>query len=70
MTSEQVSKGSLSVRGVSLTYGTGAKAVKALDEISFDAPDKKGETVTITADYVDETVGTLAKNADLSKFIL
>ncbi|MCB1378088.1 MAG: ABC transporter ATP-binding protein [Alphaproteobacteria bacterium] len=36
MTSEQVSKGSLSVRGVSLTYGTGAKAVKALDEISFD----------------------------------
>ena len=43
---------------------------RLLDEISFDAPDKKGETVTITADYVDETVGTLAKNADLSKFIL
>ncbi|MCA8902206.1 MAG: HslU--HslV peptidase ATPase subunit, partial [Hyphomonas sp.] len=43
---------------------------RLLDEISFDAPDKKGETVTITADYVDSTVGALAKNADLSKFIL
>ena len=43
---------------------------RLLDEISFDAPDKKGETVTITPDYVDERVASLAGNADLSKFIL
>ncbi|MBK8199527.1 MAG: ATP-dependent protease ATPase subunit HslU [Acidobacteria bacterium] len=43
---------------------------RLLDEISFDAPDKSGETFTITADYVNEKVGTLAGNADLSKFIL
>ncbi|MAN45076.1 MAG: HslU--HslV peptidase ATPase subunit [Hyphomonas sp.] len=43
---------------------------RLLDEISFDAPDKTGETITITADYVDERVASLAGNADLSKFIL
>jgi ATP-dependent HslUV protease ATP-binding subunit HslU len=43
---------------------------RLLDEISFEAPDKKGETVTITPDYVDERVASLAGNADLSKFIL
>ena len=43
---------------------------KLLDEISFDACDKNGQKVTITVDYVKETVGDLAKNSDLSKFIL
>jgi len=43
---------------------------KLLEEISFDAPDKPGETVAITADYVQQKVGELAKNTDLSKFIL
>jgi ATP-dependent HslUV protease ATP-binding subunit HslU len=43
---------------------------RLLDEISFDAPDKSGETITITADYVNERVASLASNADLSKFIL
>jgi len=43
---------------------------RLLDEISFDAPDKAGETFVITAAYVDEMVGALAGNADLSKFIL
>ena len=43
---------------------------RLLDEISFDAPDKSGETFTVTAAYVDEKVGSLAGNADLSKFIL
>ena len=47
-----------------------AKLERLLDEISFDAPDKAGETFVITAAYVDEKVGTLAGNADLSKFIL
>lgn len=43
---------------------------KLLEEISFDASDKGGEKITITAEHVRETVGDLAKNSDLSKFIL
>ena len=43
---------------------------RLLDEVSFNAPDLKGQTITITADYVDSHVGALARNADLSKFIL
>ncbi len=43
---------------------------RVLDEISFAAPDRSGETVTIDAAYVREHIGDLAKNADLSRFIL
>ncbi len=43
---------------------------KLLEEISFTASDRSGETVTIDASMVQEQVGELAKNADLSKFIL
>src|SRR5450432_526198 len=43
---------------------------RVLDEISFAAPDRNGETIQIDADYVQKHVGDLAKNADLSRFIL
>ncbi len=43
---------------------------KLLEEISFSASDRGGDTVSITADYVREHVGDLIKSADLSKFIL
>ncbi|HEV2160110.1 ATP-dependent protease ATPase subunit HslU [Bradyrhizobium sp.] len=43
---------------------------RVLDEISFTAPDRSGETVKIDADFVQKHVGDLAKNADLSRFIL
>ncbi len=43
---------------------------RVLDEISFAAPDRAGETVKIDAAYVREHIGDLAKNADLSRFIL
>jgi ATP-dependent HslUV protease ATP-binding subunit HslU len=43
---------------------------KLLEEISFDASDRKGETIAITAAYVQEKVGSLAKNTDLSRYIL
>ncbi len=43
---------------------------RVLDEISFAAPDRSGETVTIDAGYVESHVGDLARNADLSRFIL
>src|ERR1700716_1781582 len=43
---------------------------RVLDEISFAAPDRHGETIRVDADYVQKHVGDLAKNADLSRFIL
>jgi ATP-dependent HslUV protease ATP-binding subunit HslU len=43
---------------------------RVLDEISFTAPDRGGETITIDAAYVQKAVGDLARNADLSRFIL
>jgi len=43
---------------------------KLLEEISFNASDRSGEKITITAEHVRNTVGSLAKNSDLSKFIL
>jgi ATP-dependent HslUV protease ATP-binding subunit HslU len=43
---------------------------RLLDDVSFTAPDRNGETVQIDADYVRKNVGDLAKNTDLSRFIL
>ena len=43
---------------------------RILDEISFSATDRPGEVMTIDAAYVRDNMGDLAKNADLSKFIL
>jgi ATP-dependent HslUV protease ATP-binding subunit HslU len=43
---------------------------RLLEEISFTATDRAGETIRITAEDVHERVEELAKNADLSKFIL
>lgn len=43
---------------------------RLLDEISFTASDRSGQTEIIDAAYVHSQVGDLAKNADLSKFIL
>jgi ATP-dependent HslUV protease ATP-binding subunit HslU len=43
---------------------------RILDDISFSAPDRNGETVTIDAAYVEKHIGDLARNADLSRFIL
>ncbi|MCB1478995.1 MAG: HslU--HslV peptidase ATPase subunit, partial [Rhodobiaceae bacterium] len=43
---------------------------RVLDDISFEGPDKAGETLTIDAAYVRKHVGDLAENADLSRYIL
>ena len=43
---------------------------RVLDEISFTATDRSGESVKIDGDYVQKHIGDLAKNADLSRFIL
>jgi ATP-dependent HslUV protease ATP-binding subunit HslU len=43
---------------------------RILDDVSFTAPDRNGESVTIDGAYVNKNVGELAKNTDLSRFIL
>jgi ATP-dependent HslUV protease ATP-binding subunit HslU len=43
---------------------------RVLDEISFAATDRGGDTVTIDAAYVESRIGDLARNADLSRFVL
>jgi ATP-dependent HslUV protease ATP-binding subunit HslU len=43
---------------------------RVLDDISFSAADRGGETVAIDGEYVRSRVADLAKNADLSRFIL
>jgi ATP-dependent HslUV protease ATP-binding subunit HslU len=43
---------------------------RVLDDVSFTATDRSGETVHIDAEFVRKNVGDLAKNADLSRFIL
>jgi len=43
---------------------------KVLDDISFNATDRAGETVTVDKKYVNDNLGNLVKDTDLSKFIL
>jgi len=43
---------------------------RVLDDISYTATDRPGDHIVIDAAYVNEHVGDLAKNTDLSKFIL
>ena len=43
---------------------------KVLDDISFNATDKAGETITVDQKYVQDNLGNLVKDTDLSKFIL
>jgi ATP-dependent HslUV protease ATP-binding subunit HslU len=43
---------------------------KLLEEISFTASDRAGETITVDAAYVNERVAPLAQKGDLSRFIL
>ncbi|HEY7747729.1 MAG TPA: ATP-dependent protease ATPase subunit HslU [Aestuariivirgaceae bacterium] len=43
---------------------------RVLDEVSFTAPDKSGQTVVIDREFVENHIGDLARNADLSRFIL
>jgi ATP-dependent HslUV protease ATP-binding subunit HslU len=43
---------------------------RALDEVSFTAADRNGDTVKIDAGFIEAHVGDLARNADLNRFIL
>ncbi|OLQ56820.1 HslU--HslV peptidase ATPase subunit [Bacillus licheniformis] len=43
---------------------------RLLEDLSFEAPDVTMEKITITPQYVEDKLGTIAKNKDLSQFIL
>jgi ATP-dependent HslUV protease ATP-binding subunit HslU len=43
---------------------------RVLDDVSFRASDLGGQTFTVDAAYVQKNIGDLARNADLSRFIL
>jgi len=43
---------------------------KVLDDISFNATDRAGETITVNQKYVQDNLGNLVRDTDLSKFIL
>jgi ATP-dependent HslUV protease ATP-binding subunit HslU len=43
---------------------------RVLEDVSFEATDKPGETVVLNRDFVEKNIGDLARNTDLSKFIL
>ena len=43
---------------------------RLLEEISFSATDKPSTSITIDAAFVEENIGDLVRNADLTKFIL
>ncbi|MBV9931355.1 MAG: ATP-dependent protease ATPase subunit HslU [Alphaproteobacteria bacterium] len=43
---------------------------KLLEDVSFDAEERVGETVTVDAAYVDQQLAGIARNTDLSKYVL
>ncbi|MFA5964625.1 MAG: ATP-dependent protease ATPase subunit HslU [Sphingomonas sp.] len=43
---------------------------KLLEEVSFEAEDRSGETLTIDAAYVETQLQTIARNTDLSRYVL
>ena len=43
---------------------------KLLEDVSFDAEDRAGETLTVDAAYVEAQLAGVAKNTDLSRYIL
>jgi ATP-dependent HslUV protease ATP-binding subunit HslU len=43
---------------------------RVFEELSFTAPDRGGDSVTVDADFVERNVGALAKSADISRYVL
>ena len=43
---------------------------KLLEEVSFDAEDRSGTTLVIDAAYVDKQLASIARNTDLSRYVL
>jgi ATP-dependent HslUV protease ATP-binding subunit HslU len=43
---------------------------RVFEELSFTAPDRGGDEVTVDADFVERNIGALARSADLSRYVL
>ena len=43
---------------------------RVFEELSFTAPDRTGETITVDADFVEENLGELTRSADMSRYVL
>ena len=43
---------------------------RVFEELSFEAPDKSGENITVDAGFVKTHIGDLTKNMDLSRYVL
>jgi ATP-dependent HslUV protease ATP-binding subunit HslU len=43
---------------------------KLLEDVSFEAEQRQGETVTVDAGYVERQLSDIARNTDLSKYVL
>jgi ATP-dependent HslUV protease ATP-binding subunit HslU len=43
---------------------------RVFEELSFTAPDRAGEAVTVDADFVEQNLGELTRSADLSRYVL
>ena len=43
---------------------------KLLEEVSFDAEDRQGQTLVVDGDYVEKQLAAIARNTDLSRFVL
>ena len=43
---------------------------RVFEELSFNAPDRPGDEVTVNSDFVEENLGELAKGSDMSRYVL
>ena len=43
---------------------------RVFEELSFTAPDRAGETVTVDAGFVEDNLGELMKSSDMSRYVL
>ena len=43
---------------------------RVFEEVSFDAPDRSGQEITVNADFVEKNLGELTRSTDLSRYVL
>jgi len=43
---------------------------RVFEELSFTAPDRSGESITVDAAFVDQNLGELARSTDVSRYVL
>jgi ATP-dependent HslUV protease ATP-binding subunit HslU len=43
---------------------------RVFEELSFAAPDRAGQSVTVDADFVEANLGALSRSVDISRYVL